>query len=171
MINKELPATSSLLRERNIQGVFRNRFRADGYRNGVPHNGKSHCLPNGKDPGFGRLCILFMEWLAGRGSKPRTIVGFCSDLLPFFDYIEEMYGITTVAGLERSHVEGYAAAVRTAYEAGEKTFTGALDANGLLSAVRMFCMYLQSAEVVAEDYGLYVSGIPLPESNMHKRKE
>jgi hypothetical protein len=83
----------------------------------------------------------------------------------FFTYIEEKHGITTdVSALERSHVEGYAAAVRSAYEAGEKTFTDALDANGLLGAVRLFFLYLQSAGAIAEDYGYAAPTIPYPDT-------
>jgi len=143
MKNKEIHTTSSLRRERNI------------------YNPRTF-LQNRNGTGFGRLVVLFMESLVKRGAEPGTVLRFCIDLRPFLENIGDAHGITVLADLERSHVEGYAAAVCSAYEAGEKTFINALDANSLLSAVRMFCLYLYTAGALAEDYGYAAPTIPYP---------
>ena len=131
MKNNKIDTTSPLRQERNT-------------------NNPRTFLQNRNGTGIGSLIVRFMESLIERGIAPGMIVGFCTELRPFFEYIEDTYRVTAVADLERSHVEGYAAFVRTGYEAGEMTFTNANEANGLL------CLYLQSAGVVAEDYGLLV---------------
>ena len=149
---KEIPITSSLRRERNI-----NNPRTFSQK----RNGK----------GLGSRCILFMESLVKREIRLPLVLQWCTDLRPFFDYLEERHGVTTITCLERRHVEAYAALVRTGYEAGEKTFTDAVDANGLLSAVRLFCLYLQSTGEIAEDYGYAAPVIPYPASDQSERKE
>jgi hypothetical protein len=110
-----------------------------------------------RNTGIGSQCILFMENLVERGIRPGMVVRWCVDLRPFLEYIERTHRITAVADLNRGHVEAYAAAVVAGWEAGEKTFTNAAYAEDLLSAVRMFCLYLNAAGVVPEDYGLSVA--------------
>lgn len=80
-------------------------------------------------------------------------------LRPFLEYLEETHGITAVTGLERSHVEGYAASVSLWYGAQEKTLTTAAHADDLLSVVKMFCRYLYTVGMVAQDYGQAVPAI------------
>jgi hypothetical protein len=152
MIYKEIDTTSSLRRERNI-------------------NNPRTCIQNRNGKGIGNLCILFMECLLKRGIRDKMVLQWCTDLRPFFEYLEERHGVTTVTCLKRRHVEAYAALVRTGYEAGGKKFTDALDANGLLSAVRLFCLYLLMAGVVGEDYGYAAPVIPYPVSDLSERKE
>lgn len=154
MKNNDIHTTSSLRQKRNILGTF-SRQLPDCHEQPEEHN-----------TGIGSLIVLFMESLVERGIEPGVIVGFCTELRPFFAYIEDVCCITAIADLECSHVEGYAAAVRTGYEAGERSFTDALDANGLLSVVRLFCLYLQSTGMIAEDYGLSFSTIPYPKQQL-----
>ena len=144
MRRMKLRTTSPLRRERNI-------------------NNPRTCLQNRGGTGFGSLTVLFMESLLKRGVELGIIVGFCTELRPFLEYIENTRRVTGAAGLTGSDVAAYAAAVSTAYESGEKTFTSALNANGLLSAVRMFCLYLHTAGMVPYDYGLSVPGILFPD--------
>ena len=164
MINNQLHTTSSLLRERNILGVSSNQSSVACYRKSILHGGKTCCLQNGDSRSIGSLCILFMESLIERDFQGRTVVAIGRDLRSFFAYIEEKHGITAeISALKRSHVEEYAAIVRGTYEAGAKTFTDALDANGLLGAVRLFFLYLHRAGAIAEDYGYAAPPIPFPD--------
>jgi len=151
MIYKEIDTTSPLRQERNILGVFSSESSGCYERSKPVHT-----------TGIGSLCILFMESLVRRGYEPGIILGFCIELRPFFDYLEQRHGMTAVTGLDHRHVAAYAVAVRTGYDTGEKTFTKALDANALLSAVRLFCVCLHIAGVLPEDYGLSVPVIPYP---------
>lgn len=156
----KIDTTSPLRQERNIPGVFSSQ--------------PSGCYERSKPvhtTGIGSVVVLFMESLAERGIEPENITRLCHKLRPFFEYIEQRHGITAVARLERGHVAAYAAAVRGAYDAGEKTFTNALDANGLLNAVRLFCLYLLMAGVVGEDYGYAAPSIPYPVNDLPERKE
>ena len=150
MINKKLHTTSPEFGKRNILGVF------SSQPSGSPHR------QTVRSTGLGSLSILFIESLVKRGIRDKIVLRWCTDLRPFLEYIEERHGVTAVTGLKRSHVEAYAAVVRTAYEAGRKSFTEALDANGLLSAVRMFCLYLYAIRVIPEDYGYAAPTIPYP---------
>jgi hypothetical protein len=162
----KIDTTSPLRRERNILGVFSSQPSGCYERPKPVHN-----------TGIGSLVVLFMECLVKRGFEPGIILGFCIDLRPFFDYIEQRHGMTAVTGFDHRHVAAYTAAVRTAYDAGEKTFTNALDANAQLSAVRLFCLCLHIAGEVPEDYGLSVPVIPYPgpvsgcQSQQLERKE
>lgn len=159
MKNNEIHTTSSLRRERNILDTFR-RFSPERYDRPKIHN-----------TGIGSLSILFMECLIKRGIRDKMVLQWCTELRPFFEYIEETYRITAIADLDRSHIAAYATMVRDEYEQQEKTFMNAADANDLLSAVRMFCIYLYSAGVTPEDYGDAAPVIPYPVNDMLERKE
>ena len=133
MLSMKMNTTSPLRQERNINNLC---------------------------PGFGSQIVLFMESLLERGIGPGTTVTYCSELRPFLEYIENVCRITDVDDLTGSDVAAYAATVSVDYESGEQTFTNALNANGLLSAVRMFCLYLYTAGMIPDDYSLLVPGIP-----------
>jgi len=157
----QIHTTSSLRQERNIICEQS----AVGYQpSGKEHycNEMLHFLEKRNRKGFGSLSILFMECLSQRGIRSKMVLQWCTDLRTFLEYIEDTYCITTIADLNRSHIEAYTAMVNTIYEAGEKTFMNAGDANDLLSAVRMFCMYLYSAGMIPVDYGHSAPAIPYP---------
>ena len=143
MKNKEIRTTSSLRQERNI-------------------NNPRPCTQKRNGKGIGSLCILFMECLLKRGMLDKMVLQWCTDLRPFLEYIEDTHRITAIADLDRSHITAYAVMVRNEYEQQEQTFMNAADANDLLSAVRMFCIYLYSAGMTPEDYGHAAPVIPYP---------
>jgi hypothetical protein len=145
MIYSKIHTTSPCFRERNI-------------------NNPRTSLHNGSAVAMSSICIRYIEILVKRNIKPTLIIRFCTDLRPFLEFIENIHQITTIDNLRLEHVENYAAMVRSRYRMGDMTFNDALEANGLLNVVSMFCLQLFIERLLPEDY----SQIPLvqfPQSN------
>ena len=92
----------------------------------------------------------FREWLLARHYSPRTVANYTGELRPFCDWLEAS-GVETVAGIRKSHLEGYRGFLYDGTYRGRRL--SAATQSYRLSALKCFLQFLYEDEHVPSNLG------------------